>query len=256
VKSLKVVSFNLQNGQPWSEESPDSTEVRLEDSIDFLRSLEADILFLQEVERGHDGGHQVEPPPNFTALRIALAPYHSCFSYPPVNPDELPFGLGLAIFSKTPLIETRKEILPAAGVSFAFDGRKRQPSERLLVKANTTVAGRTIRLLNAHLQAFFMIDASSDDHRMQRNAVEKELRSSNLPTLMGGDFNTAPNESLLAQFEAVGYRTAQNTVPTWKRRAYVTDHLFFNSSWHLERVEVIRTNTSDHDAVVASLTLQ
>ncbi len=45
-----------------------------------------------------------------------------------------------------------------------------------------------------------MIKASSNEFREQRDLVELELRRTGQPTLLAGDFNSSPEETLLAQF--------------------------------------------------------
>ncbi len=52
----------MQNGQPWIENDPFPSVVDVDAVASFLKSLNANIICLQEVERGHDGGMQVDPP--------------------------------------------------------------------------------------------------------------------------------------------------------------------------------------------------
>lgn len=248
---FSTLTFNMQNGQPWDEAAPDNRSVDIAGTIDFLRSQDADVVFLQEVEEGHDGGRQVEPPPNYTALREALKGYDSVFGYPVPNETEIPFGLGLAIFSKTKLREVRKIDLPAAAIAFDYEGVERRPSERLLLACTTVIGGRSVHLLNTHLQAFFMIRASSDDHTAQRDAVEAELRAVGGPAVLAGDFNCSPQEGLIAQFERAGFQPVQTQEITWRRMPFVLDHIFHNAPLLLERHEVIATTASDHHAVRA-----
>ena len=75
-------------------------------------------IMLQEVERALPGGVQVQPAPNYTRLRAELAGYDSWFSYPKSDPRELPFGIGLAIFSRTPLRDVSPESA-SAGSAFS-----------------------------------------------------------------------------------------------------------------------------------------
>jgi endonuclease/exonuclease/phosphatase (EEP) superfamily protein YafD len=141
--------------------------------------------------------------------------------------------------------------LPAAPIEFEFGGKKRRASSRLLIGATTEIAGSRLRILNTHLQAFFMIGALSDAFLSQRNLVEAELRKQTGPTILAGDMNSAPEESLVAQFEGAGYSTVQKTELTWKRRPYVVDHIFRNSALRLLSHQILSTPTSDHDAIVA-----
>src|SRR5690606_10831390 len=137
-----------------------------------------DVMLLQEVERVTPGLGQVDPPPNFTRLREALDGYDGCFAYPPADPRELPFGYGLAIFSKTPLHDITIRPLPAPDLEFDFKGERTQPTQRVLIGARTRIGGRVVQLLNTHLQAFFIINETSDEHRGQRRLVAGLLRDS------------------------------------------------------------------------------
>lgn len=248
---FRILTFNIQNGQPWNPTDPDDPRVDIDAIGRFLAAQSADILCLQEVERGHDGGHQADPPPNYYRLKEMLQDYDSVFAYPLRNELEIPFGLGLAIFSRRPLRDFQRIDLPAAPIEFEFGGKKRSASSRLLIGATTDIEGLPLRILNTHLQAFFMIGALSDTHPAQRNIVEAELRKQTGPAILAGDMNCAPEESLVAQFEGVGFLTVQKTQCTWKRRPYVVDHIFRNSDLRLVSHQVIPTPTSDHDAIAA-----
>lgn len=250
--SFRVVTFNMQNGQPWRDDDPFPPVIDLDAVAAFLKGIDADIICLQEVERGHDGGMQVDPPPNYTVLRKELPGYDSVFSYPLKNDTELPFGLGLAIFSRTKLTGFQKTDLPAADSEFEFAGKQRRPSARLLLEVLTTLNDRPLRILNTHLQAFFMIGDSSNAHPAQRNIVESKLREfGDAPLLLAGDMNSAPDESIVDQFQNAGFRTVQVQEITWRRMPFVTDHIFYNSPLRLLSHRVEKTTVSDHHAVVA-----
>lgn len=249
--TFSSLTFNMQNGQPWDEASPDDTRVNLDQTVDFLREQNADVIFLQEVERGFDGGLQIDPPPNFSCLRANLRGYDSVFAYPVPNEKEIPFGLGLAIFCKSKLRDFQKTDLPAADIEFEYGGQQRKPSQRLLIEASTVIHGRQIRLLNTHLQAFFMIGASSGKYDAQRNIVEAALRAQTGPAILAGDLNSAPGEGVVEQFSATGFQTVQNEKPTWRRKPFVLDHLFYNSHLRLVAHAVVQTLSSDHHAVRA-----
>lgn len=252
---IKALTFNMQFGQCWREDSPDEAPVRIEDTIEFLRSREFDVLMLQEVEKARPGGVQPADPPNYARLKEAFPDWHSIFQWPPVNPDELPFGIGLAVFSRTPLEEVFCDVLPAPEVQFDFEGKTVLPSERSLIGAETTIDGGRVSLLNTHLQAFFMIGSTSNEHRGQRDAVEQRLRAARLPTILAGDFNVGPEETLVDQFAGAGFRAVQNERITWRRMPFVLDHFFYNPPLELEWYEVVETDVSDHHALEAVFNL-
>ncbi len=248
---FKVVQFNMQFGQGWDDAYPDHAAVNLDLTIAEIRSHDADIVLLQEVEHAQSGGVQVSPPPNYTRLRAALSGYDSFFSYPKNDPRELPFGIGLAIFSKTPLRDTLLRTLPSPPIEFEFHGEKKTPTDRLLIGATTTLAGHELRIFNTHLLAFFMLKSSSEEYIGQRELVIEQLHASQGATLLGGDFNVTRHELLVRQFAAAGYRTVQTQEVTWRRRRYVLDHIFYSPHLRPVHHEVKPTPASDHHVLAA-----
>ena len=249
---FKLLQFNMQYGQRWDDAYPDHAPIQLQGTIDEIRAHDADVVMLQEVERTQPGGNQANPPPNYTRLKREFNDYDGYFCYPKPDPRELPFGLGLAIFSKAPLREHVCVNLPSPPVEFDFFGEKRTPTDRLLIGATTTLAGRPVRLFNTHLLAFFMLKSSSEMHLNQRKMVEEQLRkSANMPTLLTGDFNVSKHESLIEQFSDAGYQSVQSTEVTWRRRPYVLDHIFYNDWLRPVSWSVKPTPASDHHALSA-----
>lgn len=244
--TFRVLQFNMQFGQLWDEREPDRAPVDLERTIDEIRCQEADLVFLQEVEQARAGGTQVEPPPNFQRMREALSDYHGVFSYPPADPRELPFGLGLAIFSRQPLENVFREVLPSPPVEFDFFGERKTPTDRIMLGAHTLLGGRRVRVLNIHLLAFFMLKSSSEFHGTQRAQVVDTLLRDPGPTLLAGDFNVSNTGSLTRQFAAAGYRTAQDSEVTWRRQPLVLDHVFYNPPLRCLDARVVPTPASDH----------
>lgn len=248
---FKVLQLNMQFGQVWDEHDPDRAPIRVESTIEEILSHNADIVMLQEVEHAQPGQTHPTQPPNYTRLCAALKGFHSTFSYPPADPRELPFGIGLAIFSRWPLHQVVSINLPSPPVEFHFHGERRTPTDRLLIGATADVDGHALRLLNTHLLAFFMLNTSSEEHRQQRNLVASELGRSTGPTVLAGDFNVSKHESLLQQFANVGFNTIQSTQVTWRRRPYVLDHIFYNSHLRAVSHQVKPTLASDHHVLVA-----
>ena len=250
--NFKILQFNMQFGQPWDDAYPDHAPINLKKTLEEIRAHDANIVMLQEVEQTLRGGRQAQPPPHYTRLKQELKGYDSYFSYPKPDARELPFGIGLAIFSKTPLRAHAVLNLPSPPVEFDFFGEKKTPTDRVLIAGTTTIDGREIRLLNTHLLAFFMLNTSSEVHSDQRKLVEEQLRATaHMPTLLTGDFNVRNHESLISQFSAAGYQTVQSTEITWRRRPYVLDHIFYNQWLKPVSWKVCPTPASDHHAVEA-----
>jgi endonuclease/exonuclease/phosphatase family metal-dependent hydrolase len=177
---FRVLQFNMQFGQMWDDTYPDRAPIRLEATLEEIRAHDADVIMLQEVEQALPGGVQFQPPPNYTRLRAELAGYDSYFSYPKADPRELPFGIGLAIFSRTPLRETTRLDLPSPPIEFEFFGRRTTPTDRVLIGGKTTIAGREVQFFNTHLLAFFMLGSSSELNPIHRQLVQDQLAASRL----------------------------------------------------------------------------
>jgi endonuclease/exonuclease/phosphatase family metal-dependent hydrolase len=248
---FRVLQFNMQFGQTWDDADPDRAPIDLEATLAEIRRHDADLVFLQEVEQARRGDVQTQPPPNYTRLRAALAGHDSFFAYPRPDARELPFGIGLAIFSKTPLRAAFHTDLPSPPIEFDFNGQKTTPTDRLLIGAKTTLAGRELQLLNTHLLAFFMLGSSSEENSGQRDLVAGHLRAMTGPALLAGDFNVRNSASLLAQFSSCGFSTVQQTEVTWRRQPHVLDHIFYNAPLRPVRHAVRPTKASDHHALVA-----
>ena len=248
---FKVLQFNMQFAQSWDDAYPDHAPINLNLTIAEIRSHDADIVLLQEVEQVTPIGVQHNPPPNYTRLRAALNGYDGYFYRRKVDPRELPFGVGLAILSKTTLRDSMWLNLPSPAIEFEFRGQKRTPTDRLLIGAVTTIGGRELRVFNTHLLAFFMLNPSAEEEDGQRQLVIDQLRASKGPTLLGGDFNVSRHDSLVRQFADAGFRTVQTSEVTWRRRPYVLDHIFYNKYLRPVRHVVKPTPASDHHVLVA-----
>ncbi len=251
MSKFRILQFNMQFGQTWDDTDPDHAPIDLGRAIAEIRSHEADIILLQEVEQARAGGVQSDVPPNLARIRAALPGYDCHFSYPKADPRELPFGIGQAILSRTPLRNAMRLDLPSPPVTFDFFGEKKTPTDRLIIGAETTVGGHALTVFNTHLLAFFMLQSSSEDHPGQRELVIEQLKKAKGAALLGGDFNVSKHESLIRQFGEAGYKTVQSSEITWRRRPYVLDHIFYSP--HLRAVghKVVPTLSSDHHALVA-----
>ncbi len=244
----------MQFGQVWDDRDPDHAPVRLEDTIAEIRRHDADIIQLQEVEQARSGGGQSQPPPNYQRILAALPGYHGYFGYPPADPRELPFGIGLAILSRTPLRDTFVEVIPSPAIEFDFFGEKKTPTDRAMIGATTEIAGRPLRLLNTHLLAFFMLKSNSRAHPEQRRQVAARLRAAKTDgaaLVLSGDFNVRDHVGLVAEYAAEGFSSVQTSTVTWRRQPYVLDHVFHNSPLRCVGHQVVPTMASDHLPLVA-----
>ncbi len=144
-------------------------------------------------------------------------------------------------------------MLPGAPVEFNFEGELTTPTDRILLIVEVDVDGTVVTFLNTHLQAYFMINASSNDHPEQKNLVLQEALKIDGPMVLAGDFNSVDAESLLEDYERAGLRTMQKDMVTWKRMPLVLDHIFINKHLELEGGTVDEVSASDHHMLVAEI---
>ena len=249
--SFKVLQFNMQFGQTWRETDPDRAPIDVDQTIAEIVSHEADLIMIQELERATPGWTQPLLPPNFLRIKQALQGYEGFSAFPKTDERELPFGVGLAIFSRTALREAVTIDVPSPSVEFVFRGKKTTPTDRVLIGATTTVNERELHLMNTHLLAFFMLNSSSETHPEQRKQVVDLMRRQEGPALIAGDFNVREHDSLVRQFAAVGCSTVQTSEPTWRRQPYVLDHIFYNQQLRCISHQVKPTPASDHHVLLA-----
>jgi endonuclease/exonuclease/phosphatase family metal-dependent hydrolase len=252
---FRILQFNMQFGMGWDAKAPDNGPIDIKATIDEIRHHKPDIVLLQEVEHAQIGGIQVQPPPNYSKMKEGLPEFDSWFSYPKADPRELPFGIGLAIFSRTPLLEKLRIDVPSPAIEFVFRGRKTTPTDRVMIGAKTLVRGREVQIYNVHLLAFFMLGMSSTMFPWQRDLVADRLDASDMPTILGGDFNVSQDDPIVEQFAEHGYATVQHTVPTWRRQPFVLDHIFYNAGLKCTRHSVENSNVSDHLPLIADFDL-
>ena len=248
--SFRILQFNMQYAQGWDDTDPDNAPFDLDATIAEIRRHNADLVFLQEVEQARPGGRQILPPPNYERLKTAFPEHDSVFGYPRADERELPFGIGLAIFSRTPLRDLIKHDLPSPLVEFDFFGETKTPTDRVLISARTDIDGHGLTLLNTHLLALFMLKSSSEIHGEQRRRVGEILQASRDATLLAGDFNVSQPDSLIAEYRQFGFDSVQSTEITWRRMPFVLDHIFYNERLRCVGHQVIPTMTSDHHLLI------
>ena len=250
--SFKIIQFNMQFGQTWRETEPDRAPIDLDQTIAEIVSHEADLIVLQELERATPGGAPPLLSPNYLRIKQALAGYDGFSEFPKKDERELPFGIGLAIFSKAPLRDQVRVEVPSPQVEFTFRGNKTTPTDRVLIGATTTVDGRDLRVMTTHLLALFMLSASSEEqYPEQRRQVVELMRREKGPALLSGDFNVSRYDSLVQDFAVAGCQTVQFAKATWRRRPFVLDHIFYNKHLCCVSHEVKPTLSSDHHVLVA-----
>ena len=253
--SLKVLSYNTQRMGGFAK--PEKNSV-----IGYLRSSDADILCLQEVEV-----YKSHKYLTFKELRKALKEYPYFFCDFKIDNKRRQYGN--VVFSKYPLANTG---------TVGFDSRGNMSS-----RCDVILRSDTIRLFVNHLESNRLeqndidsvIQTRSLSHgrlmdklqsagrlrRSQAREVRRCVKSSPYPVIVLGDFNDIPLSAtyltLRMGLKDCFLRTSNlrfgNTL-VWHRFGMRIDYILCSPSFVPVAFRTDRTSGSDHYPVVATLT--
>ncbi len=205
-----------------------------------LRSWDADLVLLQEVDRGRERTSGVDQP-RWLAGRLGYS-----HVYGPTRRFR-PGSTGNAILSRWPVVDTRLRALPRESGTY----------RRGLARATVDVAGQQIDVISTHL------DHSSPRVRQaQARAVAASVRGSSRPVVLGGDLNAEPGTPALRAVERVGLvdgwtvvgRHDGLTVPAASPRRRI-DYVIADEAFVPVRSRVLLSGVSDHRAVMTTYDL-
>src|SRR5688572_6918729 len=229
VPHFTLMTYNVENNS--SDES---------DTLAAVGEPDADIVCIQEATPSWE-----------TRLREEYGARYPHMIFHVVNDDT---ARGLAMLSRFPL--TDLGIIPGPN--------DWHPAWHLLVE---TPAG-TLQVLNIHLRSLFdsgtgTIDAylSVDEDHLYEIKLFTEECDADLPTVIAGDFNEAPDGPAIGYLEDRGYR---NALPlfrpgqgTWRHAslagqfAEAIDHILFSDALEPLNAWVHTAGSSDHLPVIA-----
>jgi len=215
---------------------------------DDLRPLNADLIALQEVERGIHRQRSLDQAGHLaTALGMESA-FAGSF---PVEQGEH----GIAVLSRYPILDTEILRLPR--------GNGRWP--RVALKVRVEAPGGPLLFVALHLARPWFWPFSNTRARLaQIGALLDSLEGEPLPVIVAGDFNSLP-------FSAEAFRIGGELQPTWKpwRDGWATsfsldsigwplgsikiDHILHDRHWQDHGTWVAPRGASDHQPVISDL---
>jgi endonuclease/exonuclease/phosphatase family metal-dependent hydrolase len=194
-----------------------------------LAALEADLIVLNEVDRGwlvSGSGDLLGTYESVTGMQAVFAPAS----------DEV---WGNAILTRLPILEVSVERLP----------RGRDPLAR---SALTVIVGlpdgERLALVGTHLSD---VDRQGDTRLPQAQAIAgivARLRERGLEVVVAGDLNAAPGDPSLEVLESLLVRTLPDTVGTFPAAAprVQIDHILVPLGWEVVDARAFNTTFSDH----------
>jgi len=241
---LKVLVYNVHAGK-------DAKGVdNLQRVADVVKASGADIVLLQEVDKGTRRSGNVDQPAEYarrTGFNVAFGRS--------LNYDGGEYGI--AVLSRWPIRRDTAIHLPVDPPQ-ERSGGSHEP--RVAMRVSIPSPFGELSFLNTH------IDASSDDRWRKQEiktiiALARDLvRTGNSRVMVGGDFNSTPESEVQMELRASGLDDAWLKCGSGEGFSYPADssrkridYLFLTPGVQCTRGEVLVTETSDHRPVLFTL---
>ncbi len=242
---MRVLVYNMHAGK----DAPGVDNlIRLSE---LFRSTNADIVLLQEVDKGTKRSGNVDQPALLSQLSGLHAAFGSALDY-----DGGKYGV--AILSRWPIVSDTLFHLPVDPPQ-ERSGGSHEPRGALRAIVQSPF-GR-MAVINTHLDA-----AGVDRWRRQEadsvvSLVAQTQRTESL-VIAGGDFNSTPESAVQVAVRKAGLRDSwmecnggQGFTFPDDNPVKRIDYLFLTGGIHCTSVEVINTRVSDHRPVLVELTI-
>lgn len=240
---LRILVYNIHAGK--DAQGSDN----LERVADIVRRTGADLVLLQEVDRGTERSGRTDQP----AVLARLTGYHAAFGQ---TLDYQGGEYGIAVLSRWRIVSDT--LLPLtvqppqqrAGGSYEPRG---------VLHVTVAAPGGALHVLNTHL------DPSADDgYRLQEVegvlSAARRLVPGAAPVLLGGDFNAVPESRVHQRVLGDSWRDAwiacgRGSAETYPSHVPVKriDYLFFPASLACESAVVLESAASDHRPLLVTL---
>lgn len=239
-RTLRVLTFNIHGA--LNHDGYDLGRVAEE-----IRAWKADVVLLQEVDRHRARTDFDDQPVALAAALDMFASYGANVVRPSLEKGGKEQEYGTLTLSRYPVLDSENLRLPNR------PGLER----RGLLRTTVDVDGAAVDLYNTHLQ-----HTSGAVRRDQVRAIKEVLRTRDLPSVLGGDFNAEPDSRALALL--TGWRFADPwavvgadeglTVPAGEPQRRI-DFVLHDDAFTPVAAEDLRSAVSDHRAVRVVLDL-
>lgn len=226
--------------------------------VGFIRSVEPDVVFLQELTKGF-----LEQFPDVGAYIADALGYDGYYEYGPMI---LPTGeqteMGMGIFSKRPLVNRQKLVLQQGKV----EEGKVLADERFYLQTDIIAGGKVVTFATTHLP--FHPKFQTTPHKQAM--VEKILAHQKGDNyILAADLNTTPNTKTARTFRQAGLKNAGPALhqPTWTTKPFVIgpwsyevlkwrlDYILYMGSLSSGHTRILQTDLSDHLPILAEFSV-
>ncbi|HWR15067.1 MAG TPA: endonuclease/exonuclease/phosphatase family protein [Terriglobales bacterium] len=238
--TVRIASYNVHKCRGMD------GRLRPERVADVLRSLDADIIALQEVIAGSTGDPTLNHPQYFASL---LPGYSVIFGEARLH---LGAPYGNAFLSRLPVVRSQ-----------TYDLTRHGRERRGCLRADVDCQGHLLHLFNVHLGTSFF----ERRHQGRQLISTDVLKSAELknPAIVVGDFNEW-TRGLATRLMSTHFRSVDARLHLQRRSTYPgffpllhLDHFYFDERLTLRRAQLIRNKltllASDHLPIVAEFDL-
>ncbi|MHC4406088.1 MAG: endonuclease/exonuclease/phosphatase family protein [Planctomycetota bacterium] len=233
---LRVLSYNIHHG-----EGVDG-KLDLPRIADVIRSVNPDLVALQEVDRGTERTNKVDQPAELARLTGMNVVFGGNIRYQGGH-------YGNAVLSRFTIKRHKNHLLPL------FDNGEQRGA--LEVEVELPNEGRRVLFLATHLDH----RAGDRERHASAKAINKLVASSaSQPAVLAGDLNDLPESETLREFGALWTRANEQVLPTVpvNQPTKQIDFILFRPGerWKTIDVRVLdEAVASDHRAIFTVLTL-
>jgi len=240
---IRVLVLNMHAGKDAAGKS------NLEGIAALVKTTAADLVLLQEVDRGTARSGAVDQ----VAELEKLTGYTTAFGASLLHYQGGEYGI--AALSRGYIGYRATFPLHVSPIQTRADG-SHEPRVALL--AFPLVRGVSWRAINTHLDP---ADGAARAQEVQQvAALARDQQVSGAPLVAGGDFNSTPDNPVLAPLKDAGLRDAWTECGTGDGFTYPADkpikridYLFLSGTLHCASARVIDTTISDHRPVLITL---
>ena len=223
---LKIMTYNVQSGRDaWG-------QLHLDGCAATINEVQPDVCVLNEVRVGCIGSGRLDQP---AEIGKATGMYHAFAKAIPFDGG----SYGIALLSKYPIVKF--EVFPVPALPEETQARNYEA--RVLERAELDINGQTIVVYGSHF------GLTGRERVNATKLVLEKVPFETLPTLLMGDFNMTPDDSLIAQLEEKLINTGKDSLElthhTLNMRDTI-DYIFVNDKIKVTASYVKFSYASDH----------